>query len=359
MSNRRTRGPWALIVGVLMLLATVAVADDTLTRDFRFPGGGSLVIDVDSGHVVVRTGSSDGVSITVTAERGDIEDFVDLRFEETGDGLEVIGREPARGRRKSGWFGGDDGDLRFEIVGPRDMDLDVKSGGGHVSIDDVRGQVNVKTGGGHVEIGDVEGPLQVNTGGGHVQVGRVDGTLDVSTGGGHIQVEDIRGDVNASSGGGHITLGDIDGDLEAQTGGGHIRADHVGGRAKLGSGGGNVFLDGADDDAEIRTGGGNVGLRKVSGHVLVRTGGGDIEVELMDGSGGADLETDDGDIDLIVPGGAGFDIEAYARDGEVEAPSSVRGGRDGGERLRTSIGRGGSLVKLYTHDGDIRISEGR
>jgi hypothetical protein len=97
----------------------------------------------------------------------------------------------------------------------------------------------------------------------------------------------------------------------------------------------------------------------MEGHVLVRTGGGDIEVALAAGNdAGVDLETDDGDIELSVPGGSGFTLEAYAQDGEVQTRLRVdeRGGRSRGS-LEGDIGRGGSLLRLVTHDGDIRIYE--
>ncbi len=348
MKNRRTSVPWLLIAGFcMMLVSTAAVARDSQTHDFRFPSGGLLVIDVASGHVEIKTGSSDEVRVTISVDDGDVEDFVDLSFQETRDGLEIIGRKVRNGdRKRSWWFGGgsDDGDIKYEILAPRHMDLEVTSGGGHISIDDVAGEVNVSTGGGHVQIGDIEGNLGIETGGGHIQVGGVDGTLSVDTGGGHVEVEDVRGDVSARSGGGHISIGDVDGDLEVETDGGHIEVERVNGKVNLTSSGGHVSVEGSADDAEIHTRGGDVTLEDMEGHVTVRTGGGDIDVELTSRSTGADLETEDGDIEVRIPHGGGFDVDAHAKHGEVEAPKSARGG---------------ILLKLTTHDGDIRISEGR
>ncbi len=353
--NRMTRNGWLAALGLCLLLAaSPALAGDSVSRSFDFPSGGMLVVDVESGHVEIRTGNGSGITVEVSVERGDLDDYVELSFNETGDGLEIIGKKPRGGRRNH------DGGIEYLITAPSRMDLDISSGGGHIQIEDVEGQVEVSTGGGHVKIRDIRGDLDVQTGGGHLEIGEVDGTLSVKTGGGHIEVDDVRGDVEASSGGGHINVGNVEGDLEVHTGGGHISAETVDGRVVLKSGGGNISVKRGASDAEIETGGGNVTLREMEGHVRVRTDGGDIDVALADGnSQGVDLETDDGTIELRIPEGVGFDLDAHARYGEVESRLNVRSERGSSrEKLKGAIGRGGSVLRLYTHDGDIVITDG-
>ena len=55
----------------------------------------------------------------------------------------------------------------------------------------------------------------------------------------------------------------------------------------------------------------------------------------------------------------GFDLDAHARYGEVESRLDVRsGGGSSRDKLEGTIGRGGSMLRLYTHDGDIVITDG-
>ena len=211
--NRIMRNGWLPALGLCLLLAaSPALAGDSVSRTFDFPSGGMLVVDVESGHVEIRTGNGSEITVEVSVERGDLDDYVDLSFNQTGDGLEIIGKKPRGGRRNH------DGGIEYRITAPSRMDLEVSSGGGHIQIEDVEGQVEVSTGGGHVKIQDIMGDLDVRTGGGHLEIGRVDGTLFVKTGGGHVEVDDVRGDVEASSGGGHIEVGNVEGDLEVHTG---------------------------------------------------------------------------------------------------------------------------------------------
>jgi DUF4097 and DUF4098 domain-containing protein YvlB len=351
--KNRTRNGWFLALGLcIALVSPAALAGDKMSKTFDFPRGGKLTIDVDSGHVEIQTGGSGEVTVEVSVNRGDLEDYVDLSFHETGEGLEILGEE-ARGRRHK------DGGLEFLITAPSRMDLDVSSGGGHIRIDDVEGQVDVNTGGGHVKIRDIQGDLEVQTGGGHLEIGRVDGELSVRTGGGHVEVDDVLGDVQASSGGGHINVGNVDGDLEVRTGGGHISVEEVDGMVELKSGGGNISVRGSASDTEVETGGGNVTLEDMEGFVLVRTAGGDIDVSLADGNDhGADLETEDGFIEVRLPQGMGFDLDARTHDGEVESRVDFRSGRNSSrDRMEGTIGRGGSKLRLVTHEGDIIIRE--
>ncbi len=85
--NRMMRNNWLPILGLCLLLAAApALAGDSVSRSFDFPSGGMLVVDVESGHVEIRTGNSSGITVEVSVERGDLDDYVDLSFNQTGDG---------------------------------------------------------------------------------------------------------------------------------------------------------------------------------------------------------------------------------------------------------------------------------
>ena len=92
-----TRNAWIVALGLCMVLVTPVLAGDKMSRTFDFPTGGTLMVDVDSGHVEIQTGGSGEVTVEVSVDRQNLSDYVELSFNETGDGLEIIGEEP-RGR---------------------------------------------------------------------------------------------------------------------------------------------------------------------------------------------------------------------------------------------------------------------
>ena len=56
--NVRTGILRLLVPGLCLLLAgTAGLAGESQTRDFDFPNGGLLVIDVERGHIEVQTGN--------------------------------------------------------------------------------------------------------------------------------------------------------------------------------------------------------------------------------------------------------------------------------------------------------------
>ena len=352
---RKTRNVLIFSLFILTVVAAapaVAVETDAIDRSFSFRSGDRLEIDTERGSIEVRTGGDGEVRVHISVSQGAVSDYVEVRFDDR-DGLRIEAEE-VRGA-------GGSGNVQFVIDAPRDMDLHLRTDGGHVEIDDVDGEVAVKTGGGHIEFGEVGGSLSIDTGGGHIQGGRLGGVGHIETGGGHIEIGDAMGDLEVRSGGGHIEIGDVDGALTVRTGGGHVEAGHVVGDVEMKSGGGHVGLGGCEGDVTVNTGGGEIELEELEGHVLAHTGGGDIRVALAPGNGaGVDLESgDDGDIILEIPSGLGFDIDAVAS-GRVETdPSLGFAGNQKTDRLSGTIGGGGNVLRIRAEDGDIRIVSGR
>jgi len=355
----------AILLAVLMISAPAVLADDSVERTLRFSPGDRLEIDMAKGHVEIRTGGRGDLRVIVTTDADRVADVIDMSFEETGGGVRIEGRK-ARGERGSGgmlsrWFGSDDDSVKLVVDAPSDMNLDVRTGGGHVSVDDMRGDAVLRTGGGHVHFGRIDGRVEVTTGGGHIEGDSITGSGDISTGGGHIQIDEVGQDLDVSTGGGHITTGDVRGNLTTSSGGGHLSARHVEGDLRASTGGGSISVEGCEGAADLSSGGGSIELRDMEGFVSAETGGGDIEVSLSGRhTAGVDLDTGDGDITLYVPRGTGFDVEALARHGYVDSDmTDLRSAGVSRDRVSGRIHGGGNLLKLRSSDGDIRIRESR
>jgi TonB family protein len=221
--------------------------------------------------------------------------------------------------------------VQFEIAIPRNYNVEVNTDAGDITTGDIGGTASLKTQGGNISAGRIG-----VTGYRETSHGRPVAKLE--TGGGHIKVLDVAGDLTAFTAGGHINAGNIAGDASLHSGGGHIRARQIGGRADLETAGGNITVGQASSFVSVHTGGGQIDFGEVRGSVRAQTGGGGIHVMYVSGpmevesSGGSICVTDaSGAVQAATSGGsitAWINPSAPSGEGPVrlEAPSQLASG---------------------------------
>jgi hypothetical protein len=99
------------------------------------------------------------------------------------------------------------GDLQLEKAGP----LELRTGGGNVTVDEVVSLANVTTGNGTVRIREINGSAVVKNSNGDTTIRDVAGDLQVNTANGNITVERPRGSVVARAASGSIRVFDASG----------------------------------------------------------------------------------------------------------------------------------------------------
>jgi len=365
-SVRRTIIAAGALALASLLAAPGALAADTVNQSLSFDPGQRLEVDTARGSIEYHSGAGRGLTVTITCDDGRIADYLDLAFENTPTGARITARKvggDSHGGWLSGLFGGngDSPRIKFLIEGPERADLDLKTAGGHIDLDDIEGAVRVATSGGHITFAGIMGRLDANTSGGHIRGGTLSEGGDLRTSGGHISIDGAGRDLDVRTSGGHITIGPVEGNLHAATSGGRIVVGHIAGSMELSTSGGSVKAeDGCDGDADVSSSGGNIVLEDMGGHVSARTSGGHMRLTLSDGNGaGADLSTSGGSITLRIPPGVGFDIDASAPGAEVIADvrDLKRAGHTKKDRLEGTIAGGGSRLRLRSQNGDIRITD--
>jgi len=355
-----------------LLLAAPAAAEDTVVRSFPFQPGDLLEIEIEGGDIDYEVGGSGELTINVVAHQGELADYLDLDFEPGPNGLRVEGEKVGDG---SGFwsrlFGQGDVPVTFMIEGPAEVDLELTTAGGHITLDDVAGEITLLTSGGDIEFGDIQGQLKAATSGGDIEGGFISdqgsaatsggdidiaatgGDLKVATSGGDIEIEEVRGDLEANTSGGDIRAGEIDGNVSARTSGGSIRIGTAGGTLNLATSGGDIRVAEGGGEARIATSGGDVFLDSAGAYVKAATSGGDLEIKL-ESAEGAELETSGGTLIVHLPEGAGFDLNADARGGRFRSDVPIEGTVDR-NRAEGTIGGGGKMLRLRNRDGDIHI----
>ncbi len=391
--NRNFRRTILFITAVVMITPAVgAGSGGEKTGEYRFTPGKTLDIDLKGGGSVSVTGwDREGARVTYSDTKRDLADH-GVEIQEVRGGLRITSKM-IHGHNVSH-------NLDFQINVPRKMNLEFKSMGGGLELENLEGRFEGKTMGGQLTLVHVDGEARIRSMGGdiHVSKCRLDGKL--STGGGPVLLEDVVGDLEATSGGGNVrykNVRDRDGRLRAP--GGFAPDGMTERTVVITTAGGGIEIDEAPDGARLRTGGGDVEVFDASRFVEVWTGGGDIDIEIRDGwveawTGAGDVEikvegnlgdaekgvevfTGTGDVTVILPDGLSLDMDleiGYTRnssqnykirsDFDLDITRTDEWDYSHGSprkyiRGTARIGGGEHKIKIRNTNGDIRIEKAK
>ncbi len=365
------------------------------TRD-----GLRLRLVTDLGNVRILTGSPSGqvsykVRIETDSRESDTQNLLkqyQLTARSTPAGVELTGQASAMdlGRRRGSKFHGRLW-VNYEVNVPRRYNLDVLTQAGNIETQDLDGRASLVTQGGNIIAGKLGGPeasgARLETQGGHITVQDVSGELRAITAGGHIRAANVQGDAVLRSGGGHIRAGSVSGAAQLETGGGNITVQRAGASVTAATGGGQIDFGEAAGSIRARTGGGGIRILRVTGPTQLETGGGSIYLTRVQGAvraqtgagtitawfagdgkpgrlkGASQLESGAGDIIVYLPRELAVTIEAIIGDGgdhHIEADPSLpikitRSAQGHGVRGECTLNGGGEVLRLRTSVGNILL----
>ncbi len=279
-------------MAILMAMATAgpAAADEIEERIPMAPGG-RLVVELSTGAIEVETHDEAAVDIDASASGWSDYEF-DLQYDEHEVRLE--------GRHR-GWFPFGRGRVLVRVRVPEVFDVDVRTSGGRIDVQEIEGDVRARTSGGPIEVEDVIGDV------------------DLETSGGSIRVQEVSGRASARTSGGGIHLSEVDGEIEARTSGGGIR------------------------------------LREVGAPVDARTSGGTMEVRFRAAPAGH-IESSGGGIEVEWDPRFGAQVQAKTSGGRVTFDDDFDlAGDSSRSEADVTVGRGGARLDVQTSGGNIRI----
>ncbi|MBK7106177.1 MAG: DUF4097 family beta strand repeat protein [Ignavibacteriae bacterium] len=227
-------------------------------KNFKVSLGENLVVKTDVGDVVVKSWDKNEVDIKIFGNKN-AESKMEYSFNQDENTVEVIGER--EGGKIFGWFSKID--LKYEIMVPKEFNLELKTSGGDLVSKTIDGKLDLKTSGGDIFVENSKGKLNASTSGGDIVLEKFNGNSDVATSGGDIQISDARGLVNAATSGGDVVIKSADGEVNAETSGGDIFLDYSGKdqNIKLSTSGGDIDVivpSKINADAEIKTSGGSI-----------------------------------------------------------------------------------------------------
>jgi hypothetical protein len=303
-----------VFIVLLMLLVLWGFSREPLKKEFTVEPGKKLDINLRSGGSITISGwDKNQVAVTVNFKNGDGDNW-DISFDKTSDGIFIESRYTGSNHKRSG-------STNFEINVPKRFDLELKTMGGGVTIDNVEGEISGKTMGGNLELSHLKGTIDLKTMGGKISL--TDSDLDgkVKTMGGRVLLENVVGDVSGSSMGGNVIYKNVKSRSGESTGkvvnistmGGAINVSDASNGANVHTMGGDIHIKSAKEFIKAKTMGGNITIDAIDGWVSSTTMGGNVTVTMTGdpakGKRDVNLTSMGGDITLTVPSGLSMDID--------------------------------------------------
>ena len=320
------------IVIFLCLLSSQIFADieDSVSESFDVSKGGTLIIDSDLGAIKVNTHDKNTVEVNIlqkldTNSRKEADRILDdltINFEQQGDDVTVIAK--LDNENKSFWK-----KLRrkikveYSILVPVRFNVDLKTSGGSISVDDLEGTVTSRTSGGSLSFGKIDGPVNGRTFGGSISLEGCNGDADIKTSGGSLNIGEVSGNVVAKTSGGSIHIASSKGTIDASTSGGSIKVEEV------------------------------------MGEINAKTSGGSVLAKISDQPGGpCSLSTSGGSINVYLANEINVTVDARTSGGKVriDFPVTIQD-EIKKNRLNADINDGGPMLTLRTSGGNINIKE--
>ena len=289
----------AVVISLLFINNVYADGTKKLEqKSFDVKPGEKLTINLVVGDVKIKTWDKNECSITVYGNSG-AEKNVKYEFEKISTGVKI------KSEKTGGWLKnllGTNVDMKFEILVPKDFELDIE------------------TSGGDIDINNVNGSKFIHTSGGDVNLESTSGTVKLTTSGGDISIESQKGNIDLETSGGDISGKNIVGDLKGETSGGDI----------------NVEVS--------------------NGKVDLETSGGDIKFKYKGENKGISLRTSGGDVNAIVPSTIKADADFYTYGGEIECKvSATKTTKVSSQKFIAELNGGGPKFIIGTSGGDIVV----
>lgn len=324
--------------------------NDNLEQDF--PADASLKV-IDN-HGAVSVHASDDKKITVVVRKrvgAENQTDADKYNTQTKPTITVIGGLVTVDAKVEG-AGDHPVETDLDISLPRKAAVSIVSRRGDVNLVGRDGNIDISTQHSDTSVEDVTGNLKISQERGSVKVEQVTGDVHVEGRVNEVSIADVKGGVQ------------LDGEFQES-----VKVARVSKTVTFRSSrtdlefariDGSLDLDSDDLHADqimgplhLTTRSKNIRLDQVSGDVRLQDNNGTIEV-IMRALGNVQIDSRNGDIQLSLPEKAGFRLDAFTRDGEIQSdfPGLNVSNDEHQAKASGSVGNGAAHIVLNNeHDG--------
>jgi DUF4097 and DUF4098 domain-containing protein YvlB len=341
------------------IFGTAFTFDDTLQQ--AFPAHGNLRVVCDHGSLNVAPSDDNTLRVVVhkkvyAQNQNDANKYNDgTRPQITVSANSVVLNANTNGAGEHGV------QADMDIFVPRDATLDIASKRGDVTVNDRKADVKIALQHGDVAMNDIAGTVNIDLQKGSVRASKIAGDLDVEGNIDNVTIDEVAGAVHLSgdffddirlskiaktvtfkSSRSDMVVAAVPGDLEIA--GDEVRGTDLSGPSRLVTRSKDIHIE------------------NVSGDLQLETTNGDIEVHAADKLplGRISISSKRGDISLVLPSKAGFQVQASTSKGDISSDfDAVKVDESNGSaKASGAVGNGVSKMQINTDTGDIRITKG-
>ncbi len=227
-----------------------------------------------------------------------------------------------------------------------------------LDISNVDGKVTVSATESNLRIEKVSKPVVIEARGTQVRVDNLEDSLKIATSHRNVDISDVVSDVTVESSYATLTLKDIKGNLNITSNSDRISADDIRGHLQLRGRGSEVRVNGIKGVLDIQTTLRNVSVNDFADTCTITNEYATVSLSTRKlGNGDVTVRNRNGDVNLYLPEGASFVIDATARNGKVESDySGLEPVRNADvEMLKSKVKMGGTRIMLETDYSNIHI----
>ena len=177
--------------------------------------------------------------------------------------------------------------------------------------------------------------------------------LNARTSGGSVSIENLSGNQYARTSGGRMEANNIQGNVEMRTSGGAIRLENIEGQAEVATSGGSIRAKKVTQGLKARTSGGSLHLQEISGSLEARTSGGSIDVLIINPIEYIEVSTSGGNVTVEVPENLGYDLELTGSRVRTELRNFT--GSSSRDAIKGAMNGGGIPLKARTSGGSVSL----
>jgi len=363
------------------LFGTAYTFDETQQQ--AFPAKGTLRVVCDHGALNITTSDDNMLKVVVHKKLyAENQNDANKYNEGTKPQITVNGDSVVLNANTDG--AGDHGvQSDMDISLPADAALDIASKRGDVTVSSRKAAVKVSLQRGDVAVSEITGPVQADIEKGSIRATQITGDVDVSGHVDNVSIDEVTGavrlngdfyeDIQLSKIAKTVTFKTSRSDMEIAAVPGDIsissdevRGNQLSGPSRVVTGSKNIHLEDISGDLEVQSSNGDVEVttagKQPSQKMDVTTQHGDVALTLAGKTPPekVNVATRHGDVTLTLAPGAGFQLTATTRKGDISSDfDAVKIEQTNGtSRATGSSGNGVSKVLVSTDTGDIKINKG-
>lgn len=324
----------------------------------NFPAGSSLRVNSTRGAINLSTSSDNRLHLTVHKRISAESEEDAVKWDKsTQPQINVSGQTVTVNANTQGagdhWVSSD-----LDIAVPRKASVVVSTSHGDISIMGRDGNADVTSQNGDVSVTDLNGSLTLDLQHSSARVSQVSSDVTVQGRANDVSIEDVKGTVHLD--------GDFMESVKLSRIAKPVSFKSTRTNMDLSQLSGYLNLDSGDLEAtnvvgpfRLRTRSKDIMLNGISNDVHVQNENGAVEVH-VNKLGGLDIKNAKGDIRIFLPAKTGFQLEASARDGEIQTDFNDLKITNGDEHSSAngSVNGGGPRMTLENEHGTIEIRKG-